>query len=134
MLRFVAGISLGYWVGRLIAPDRGDRFRQNISNRVRVALHAVGPEGAEQVTPGKLAGEEGERIIASLPFHTEHEWSWITRTVLFNRVIEEEIRGGVDTVVNLAAGLDARPYWMTLPGNLRWIEADLPGILDYKES
>ena len=82
----------------------------------------------------KLAGEEGERIIASLPFHTEHEWSWITRTVLFNRVIEEEIRGGVDTVVNLAAGLDARPYWMTLPGNLRWIEADLPGILDYKES
>jgi len=36
-------------------------------------------------------------------------------------------------VVNLAAGLDARPYRMALPASLQWIEVDLPGILDYKE-
>jgi O-methyltransferase involved in polyketide biosynthesis len=36
-------------------------------------------------------------------------------------------------VINLAAGLDARPYRMALPPSLQWIEVDLPGILDYKE-
>ena len=36
-------------------------------------------------------------------------------------------------VVNLAAGLDARPYRMALPSSLKWVEVDLPGILDYKE-
>ena len=34
---------------------------------------------------------------------------------------------------NLAAGLDTRPYRMDLPPSLRWIEVDLPDILDYKE-
>jgi len=37
-------------------------------------------------------------------------------------------------VINLAAGLDTRPYRMDLPRTLRWVEVDLPGILDYKES
>jgi methyltransferase (TIGR00027 family) len=36
-------------------------------------------------------------------------------------------------VVNLAAGLDARPYRMALPASLQWIEVDLPEILAYKE-
>jgi O-methyltransferase involved in polyketide biosynthesis len=35
--------------------------------------------------------------------------------------------------VNLAAGLDARPYRMDLPGALRWVEVDLPEILAHKE-
>jgi methyltransferase (TIGR00027 family) len=36
-------------------------------------------------------------------------------------------------VVNLAAGLDTRPYRMELPPSLQWVEVDLPGILEYKE-
>lgn len=36
-------------------------------------------------------------------------------------------------VVNLAAGLDTRPYRMQLPASLKWIEVDLPEILAYKE-
>jgi O-methyltransferase involved in polyketide biosynthesis len=43
------------------------------------------------------------------------------------------VRQGVDLVVNLAAGLNTRPYRMTLPAELTWIEVDLPEILDYKE-
>ena len=35
-------------------------------------------------------------------------------------------------VVNLAAGLDARPYRLTLPSHLQWIEVDLPDLLAYK--
>ena len=36
-------------------------------------------------------------------------------------------------VVNLAAGLDARPYRMNLPSTLQWVEVDFPEIVSYKE-
>jgi len=36
-------------------------------------------------------------------------------------------------VINLAAGLDARPYRMRLPSALKWVEVDLPDVLAYKE-
>ncbi len=36
-------------------------------------------------------------------------------------------------VVNMAAGLDARPYRMAFPSSLTWVEVDLPDLLDYKE-
>lgn len=81
----------------------------------------------------KLAGERGEEIAKSLPFHEENSWSWVARTVAFDRVITAEIKSGADMVVNLAAGLDARPYRMDLPTSLQWIEVDFPEILEYKE-
>src|SRR5262245_45294463 len=72
----------------------------------------------------RLAGERGERIAAEMPEFDKHAWSWVTRTYLFDQIITEQIREGVDTVVNLAAGLDARPYRMEVPASLRWIEVD----------
>src|SRR5260370_34479140 len=36
-------------------------------------------------------------------------------------------------VINLAAGLDTRPYRMRLPSSLQWIEVDLPELIAYKE-
>ena len=81
----------------------------------------------------RLAGERGEAIAASMPFFEQASWSFVARTVLFDRVIEEDVRAGTDLVVNLAAGLDARPYRMDLSPSLRWVEVDLPGILSYKE-
>jgi methyltransferase (TIGR00027 family) len=36
-------------------------------------------------------------------------------------------------VINLAAGLDTRPYRMDVPPSLQWIEVDLPEITEYKE-
>jgi methyltransferase (TIGR00027 family) len=82
----------------------------------------------------RLAGERGEQIARSMPFHERHSWSWATRTYLFDRVISEQIRQGADMVVNLAAGLDTRPYRMQLPAPLKWIEVDFPEILAYKEA
>ena len=64
----------------------------------------------------------------------EHAWSFIARTYLFDRFVARLAEAGVDLVVNLAAGLDTRPYRMDLPASLRWVEVDLPDILDYKES
>jgi methyltransferase (TIGR00027 family) len=80
-----------------------------------------------------LAGERGARIAKALPFGAENAWSFVTRTLLFDRFVTRLVQHGVDTILNLAAGLDARPYRMPLPASLRWIEVDLPEILDYKE-
>src|SRR5439155_5688243 len=69
----------------------------------------------------------------ALSFGEEYAWSFIARTYLFDRLVTRFVKHGVDLVVNLAAGLDTRPYRMELPASLRWVEVDLPDILDYKE-
>jgi methyltransferase (TIGR00027 family) len=81
----------------------------------------------------RLTGERGEHIAAAMKSQDKHEWAWVMRTVLFDAFIAEQVGQGVDLVINLAAGLDARPYRMPLPPALRWVEVDLPAILDYKE-
>ena len=82
----------------------------------------------------KLAGSKGEAIVDDLPRGRQMAWAMIVRTQVFDEVILDRIRtGGVDLVLNLAAGLDARPWRLTqLPPALRWVDVDLPGILDYK--
>src|ERR1700704_3239726 len=82
----------------------------------------------------RLAGKMGVDIANTLPEGNSHAWAWVARTYLFDHFIEREIQHGVDVVVNLAAGLDARPYRMQLPATLHWIEIDLPEILTYKET
>lgn len=81
----------------------------------------------------RLAGERGEQIAHSLQFGESGAWPFIARTWLIDKIIAEQVRQGTDTVINLAAGLDSRPYRMELPGSLRWIEVDLPPMIDYKE-
>ena len=81
----------------------------------------------------RLAGERGEQIAKSMPFSDSNTWAWVVRTYLYDQFIAEQCQQGVNMVVNLAAGLDTRPYRMTLPASLQWVEVDLPGILSYKE-
>jgi methyltransferase (TIGR00027 family) len=81
-----------------------------------------------------LAGERGAEIAASLPLGEDYAWSFVARTYLFDRFVTRLVNHGVDLVVNLAAGLDTRPYRMELPPSLRWVEVDLPDIFDYKEA
>jgi len=58
----------------------------------------------------------------------------IVRTAVLDELILRTIqRDGVDTVLNLAAGLDTRPYRLPLPPSLRWIEADFPDVIAYKQ-
>jgi len=80
-----------------------------------------------------LAGERGERIAGALKFADDNAWSFLARTYLFDRFVTRLVKHGADMVVNLAAGLDTRPYRMELPASLQWVEVDLPDILDYKE-
>jgi len=81
----------------------------------------------------RLAGERGEQIAKSLAFSEKNAWSWFTRTYVFDQFIANCLAEGCDMVLNLAAGLDARPYRLALPASLKWIEVDLPEITDYKE-
>ena len=81
----------------------------------------------------QLAGERGEQIAASISFAEKNSWPFVARTWLIDHLISSQVKLGTDMVVNLAAGLDARPYRMNLPGSLQWIEVDLSEILAYKE-
>jgi methyltransferase (TIGR00027 family) len=81
----------------------------------------------------RLAGEHGFQIANTLAQGNKHEWAWVARTYLFDQFISREINEGTDSVLNLAAGLDARPYRMDLPSTLQWVEVDFPEIVSYKE-
>jgi methyltransferase (TIGR00027 family) len=80
----------------------------------------------------RLAGEHGYHIANTLADGNKHEWAWVARTYLFDQFLARAIQDGADLVLNLAAGLDARPYRMNLPSTLQWIEVDLPDIVSYK--
>jgi O-methyltransferase involved in polyketide biosynthesis len=66
----------------------------------------------------RLAGERGRAVA---------------RTKIIDDVIIEAIGDGCDKVLNLAAGLDTRPYRLDLPPDFAWVEADLPQLLAEKE-
>jgi methyltransferase (TIGR00027 family) len=81
----------------------------------------------------RLAGDKGQEIVDTMPRGKQTAWAMIVRTAVFDEIILDRVGAGVDCVLNLAAGLDARAWRMSsLPPTLRWIDVDLPGILDYK--
>lgn len=80
----------------------------------------------------RLAGEKGEQIVASLKRGRQMAWPMIVRTAVIDEMVTRLVADGVDTVVNLAAGLDTRPWRMDIPDTLRWFEVDLPGMVAYK--
>lgn len=81
----------------------------------------------------RLAGERGEQIVRALRGGLRNSWSMIVRTAVFDELILQVLsRDSTDLVINLAAGLDTRPYRLSLPASLRWAEVDLPEMIAYK--
>ena len=77
----------------------------------------------------RLAGSRGQEIATSMPFSERQTWAaGSPRTHVVDQFITQQLAEGVDMVVNLAAGLDARPYRMDLPASLKWVEVDLPEL------
>ena len=112
---------------------------RNISD---TALWAAVYRAEESVRPdalfrdpfaARLAGDRGRAIREMLPRRSRRSWPWVARTYLFDQFVIDAVNQGADTVINLAAGLDARPYRMSLPATLNWIEVDLPDLVTYKE-
>ena len=79
----------------------------------------------------RMAGDRGRAIANAASRHSE--WALITRTKLIDDVVRDLLADGTDTILNLAAGFDTRPYRLTLPESLRWVEADLPELIAEKE-
>jgi methyltransferase (TIGR00027 family) len=80
-----------------------------------------------------LAGPRGEEIVNKMKSGRTYAWPMIVRTRVMDELIMESLtHDGVDLVVNLAAGLDARPYRMDLSPQLTWVEVDFPQTIEYK--
>src|SRR6266699_1541133 len=57
----------------------------------------------------RLAGDRGRKIVASLPRTFLGGWTVVLRTVIIDDLLRAILARGVDTVLNLGAGLDTRP-------------------------
>ncbi len=80
----------------------------------------------------RLAGDHGRAIVAGVPLSTRNGWWLVARTKIIDDAIAAAIADGCDRVLNLAAGLDTRPYRLDLPPDFVWVEADLPKLLEEK--
>lgn len=79
----------------------------------------------------RLGGARGEAIVRELPEGRAMAWSLIVRTAVIDEQVLRCVREGARTVLNLAAGLDARPYRLPLPADLRWIHVDMPDMVEH---
>jgi methyltransferase (TIGR00027 family) len=111
------------WVAylRALETDRPDAlFRDPFA---RLLAGERGKEIAETMpdAPGAKPGAAGFASVLAI------------RTKVFDELIVDSVRAmDADAVLNLAAGLDARPYRLSLPPSLVWIEADNAAILEAK--
>lgn len=82
-----------------------------------------------------LIGEHGKGIATYTQGSRYTAWSVVIRTLIIDDLISNILANPlneIDTILNLGAGLDTRPYRMSLPQNLKWIEADFPQIIHLK--
>jgi methyltransferase (TIGR00027 family) len=81
-----------------------------------------------------LADGRGRAIASAFSRADLTAWVTTVRTSATDQLIYEALRDGIDTVLNLGAGLDARPYRLNLPKALHWIEVDFPHIVNLKNT
>jgi hypothetical protein len=80
-----------------------------------------------------LAGPRGEQLLQRLSGGALTAAGCTVRTSLLDSLIVATLRAAdFDTVVNLGAGLDTRPYRLPIAPSILWIEVDQPSVLAYK--
>lgn len=83
----------------------------------------------------RLAGAHGEAIAREIGNAELIARGIAVRTAVMDELILEAVgRDNVDLILNVGSGLDTRPWRLSLPCTLRWVDVDLPEILDYKGS
>lgn len=80
----------------------------------------------------RLSGDRGRDMAAYAEQKQGSSWTVVARTRMIDDIVLAAAARGCDCVINLAAGLDTRPYRLQLPTSLHWVEADLPAVLEYK--
>jgi methyltransferase (TIGR00027 family) len=81
----------------------------------------------------RLAGRRGREMAHGMPDAKQTIWSIAIRTVVVDEFVSSAIADGVDTILDLGAGLDTRPYRLDLPRSLRWVEVDYPKLVEAKD-
>ena len=81
----------------------------------------------------RLAGDRGRELARKVAGSKNFAWSIVVRTRVIDELISDAVARGARTVVNLGAGMDARPHRLDLPADLRWIEVDGARIMALKE-
>lgn len=81
----------------------------------------------------KLAGPKGEELVHQLSGKSGGTWPIVARTYVIDELVSQSIGDGADAVVNLAAGLDSRPYRLPLPKTLTWLEVDHADVIRSKD-
>jgi methyltransferase (TIGR00027 family) len=111
---------------------------QNVSDTAFAVAHyrAAETERADALFRDPLAslltGDRGKRMAAAMPVPGIVSQIVVIRTCIIDGFIRLAISQGVDTILNLGAGLDTRPYRMDLPESLLWIEVDYPRVIEFK--
>src|SRR6185437_1968271 len=78
----------------------------------------------------RLGGERGEAIVRAMSKGAASAWPMVVRTAVMDELLLRAIKEGAATVLNLAAGLDTRPYRLDVPASLRWLHVDMPAMID----
>ncbi len=81
----------------------------------------------------RLAGPRGLDLADGVGSRPIGRWQVVVRTVIIDGMLRAAVEAGAATVLNLGAGLDARPYRLDWPETLRWIEVDFPEVIGWKE-
>jgi len=82
----------------------------------------------------RLAGERGPAILRELPHSAVVLLGLAIRTHFVDELLLEALSVyPITTVLSVGCGLDTRPWRLSLPSNLRWIEIDFADVLDYKD-
>jgi methyltransferase (TIGR00027 family) len=83
----------------------------------------------------KLAGERGFSMLDAIPYGRVLHFGLLIRTRFIDDLLQQLFAAHpIGTVLSVGCGLDARPWRLDLPPNLRCIEVDFPDVLDYKHS
>lgn len=83
----------------------------------------------------RLAGPRGAAITKAMDKRLRADWPMVVRTAVMDELIMRAVNlEGYTQVVNLAAGLDARPWRLPLAPTLRWVDVDHAVMLDLKET
>ncbi len=100
------------------------------------ALESECPDGfVHDPFAARLAGERGLAILRAIPQPGMMRFGIGVRSRFMDELLLEAVASQpIATVLSLGCGLDTRPWRLELPRELRWIEVDLPDILDYKDA
>ena len=82
---------------------------------------------------GQLSNIQHGRVETSSPFSQAQQIATAARAGIIDNLLTRQLNTThINMVVNLGAGLDARPWRLSLPASLNWVEVDYPSVIAYK--